>query len=259
MRSGRSPCRLKNLIRHCASTDIGRVRKRNEDAFLVDEELGLYAVADGMGGHQAGDVASRLALDVFRDSLAAAESRTDPPALLRTAVSEANDRVFEESILRGHMQGMGTTLTGLWFPEGTDLAWLAHVGDSRCYRQTPDGLEQLSHDHSWVQTQIDEGHMSAEDAFRHPMRNVITRSIGFEPELETDVREIAVSADDVFLRGSDGLTGKIRDHELEEYLRRPADAADYAEVLDELIAVAKERGGEDNITVVIVWPGANGG
>lgn len=238
-------------MKHFAATDIGRVRKRNEDAYLVDEDLGLYAVADGMGGHQAGDVASRLALDVFREHLAAAGVE-DPAAALRQAVVEANDKVFEESVLRGHMQGMGTTLTALWFPGGPGQAWVGHVGDSRCYRLGTDGLEQVSHDHSWVQAQIDEGHMTQDDAHRHPMRNVITRSIGFEPDLEADVYTVDVGEGDVFLLASDGLTGKVRDPELAERLEGADDAGGYEAVVTDLIELAKERGGEDNITIVVV-------
>lgn len=236
------------MIEASARTDIGRVRQKNEDAFLIDESIGLYAVADGMGGHQAGEVASRLALETVRNCLLAAAG--DAEAALQEAIRTANRAVFGESLERGHVQGMGTTAVVFWAPAGT-FATLAHVGDSRAYRVREGRLEQLTRDHSWVQAQIDAGLVRPEDASTHPMRHVITRSIGFEPEIEADVLGLELRPGDLYLLASDGLTGKIADPELAERLGRSADETLEA-LLDDLIAQANRRGGEDNITALLL-------
>lgn len=234
-----------------ASSDIGQVRARNEDAFIVDDILGLYAIADGMGGHQAGDVASRLALDTIRSALT--KSVTDDVGeALRQAVLQANDRVFQESIARGHIQGMGTTVTAAWWRPEAGALRLGHVGDSRCYRWRGGQLVRLTHDHSWVQAQIDLGLIGEAEAARHPMRNVVTRSIGFEQDIDVDIVEAHVEPGDVYLLATDGLTGKIPDAELPEFLAHAAGDDGLQPVLDRLIAEANGRGGEDNITVLLI-------
>ena len=235
-----------------ALTDIGQVRSRNEDAFLVDAGLQLFAIADGMGGHQAGDVASRLALDTLRSSLGGSQSNVEADDALRDAILSANDRVFQESLARGHIQGMGTTLTAAWLVPQTQTLLIGHVGDSRCYRLRAGMLERLTHDHSWVQAQIDNGIIAEADAVKHPMRNVVTRSIGFEPHIEVDLIRDQPEAGDVYLLATDGLTGKISDRELQALLPELLANRDLEHVLAQLVADANARGGEDNITVVVV-------
>lgn len=230
-------------------TDIGRVRRKNEDAFLVAADGRLAAVADGMGGHEAGEVASGLALE----SLAASLGDASQPSAeaVRNAVLRANRRVFEESVERGHVQGMGTTLTALWVPGDDGQAWIGHVGDSRCLRWRAGRFEQLTRDHSWVQAQVDSGLLTPEAALTHPMRNVITRSIGFEPEIEVDVIPVDLAAGDVFLLCSDGLSGKLSSLDLAVRIGS-AVAGDEAPgpVLRDLVDEANNRGGEDNITAI---------
>ncbi len=239
---------------HAASTDIGQVRKKNEDNFLVDEGVGLFAVADGMGGHQAGEVASALALETLREQLRDVDrSADDNQEILATAIIAANRRVFEESIARGHVQGMGTTLCAIWCPDqDSGQLLIGHVGDSRCYRLRGDEFGQLTHDHSWVQVQVDEGVLSADEAAVHPMRNVVTRSIGFEPEIDVDVIAEPGRDGDVFLLASDGLTGKVNDDEIAGILKQARSQNGYRLAIEQLIDLANERGGEDNITVVIL-------
>lgn len=235
-------------IAAAALTDIGRVRRKNEDAWLIDTTVGLYAVADGMGGHQAGEVASQMALETLRACLAT--PAPVPEAAAQAAVAEANRVVFDESLARGAVQGMGTTVVFIWAPAG-EPALLAHVGDSRGYLLRDGHLEQLTHDHSWVQAQIDAGFLEPREAATHPMRNVITRSIGFEPEIRADVRVLDLRPGDLCLLASDGLTGKLSADDLAVRLRA-AVAGDLDEALAGLIAEANRRGGEDNITALLL-------
>ena len=234
---------------YAAATDIGQVRRKNEDAFLVDTGLGLYAVADGMGGHQAGEVASRLALATLQEALAGRGGT--PDERLRAAILAANQRVYDESIARGHVQGMGTTLTVLWLT-GDGEALVGHVGDSRCYLLREGAFRRVTHDHSWVQMQVDDGVLTEAEAARHPMRNVVTRSIGFEPMIDVDVEPLSPQQGDLLLLASDGLTGKVSDDELAEALAGTASDSDLQAVVDTLIQQANDRGGDDNITVVLV-------
>ena len=238
--------------RYAAKSDIGQVRARNEDAFLIDQDLGLYAVADGMGGHQAGDVASSLSLDALKAALAAEQTASDHEFIAQS-LQNANKRVFDESVARGLIQGMGTTLTALWLRPDRSIL-IGHVGDSRCYRLRNNELERITRDHSWVQVQIDEGLLTETEAAKHPMRNVVTRSIGFESQIEVDVYEPETESGDTYLLATDGLTGKMNDADLKstlnEYVSQSEDKLD--ECADALLACANERGGEDNITVVLL-------
>lgn len=231
-----------------ALTDIGQVRRKNEDAWLIDTDIGLAAVADGMGGHQAGEVASQLALETLRACLATPAPVVDVAA--QAAVAEANRVVFAESQTRGAVQGMGTTVVFIWAPDGAD-ALIAHVGDSRGYLLREGSLEQLTRDHSWVQAQVDAGFLDPREAATHPMRNVITRSIGFEPEIQADIRPLDLLPGDLFLLASDGLTGKLSQGDLAVRMQQVGDG-DLDAALTELIAEANRRGGEDNITALLV-------
>lgn len=239
-------------IRSAALTDIGQVRSKNEDAFLVDDALGLYAIADGMGGHQAGEVASRLALETLRSELQKVSQWPDDGAPLGQAILTANDRVFQESLARGLIQGMGTTLTAVLAANQQGKLWLGHVGDSRCYRLSQNKLTRLTRDHSWVQMQVDVGVISEAEAAKHPMRNVVTRSIGFEPQIEVDLQIAQVEPGDILLMATDGLTGKIGDSEIAKILPTLLQKGNLDSSLAQLIAMANERGGEDNITAILL-------
>lgn len=241
-------------------TDIGKVRHRNEDSFAYDESLGLFVIADGMGGHDAGDVASRIAVDTLLAEIRTAPEEVDPLLVLQQAFERANTAVYGESRRRNPAHGMGTTLTALWIPpHGKGQMWLGHIGDSRCYRWRDRELKRLTRDHSWVQQQVEEGILTPEEAERHPLRNVITRSLGFEPQTEPDFYTLDVKAEDIYLLATDGLTGKVSESEITVLLSHcQRTGGDYLQLLDELIELANVRGGEDNITVLIGLIGKEG-
>ncbi|MDR3711111.1 MAG: Stp1/IreP family PP2C-type Ser/Thr phosphatase [Capsulimonadaceae bacterium] len=247
------------LVRVGFKTDLGVVRENNEDKFDLLEPADpgflavkgrFYGVADGMGGHSAGQIASELALKTviqryFRDP--------SPHIIdsLRQAINEANKLVFDTAQLIPERQGMGTTLTVAVLRE--DRLTLAHVGDSRAYLVSGEHARQITHDHSLVAEQVRAGTITAEDAANSPLRNIILRSIGTGPIVEADFYEEIVHVGDVLVMCSDGLTGHVSEEEIAEYVgspqarRRGPSMAAYR-----LVDLANSRGGRDNITVVIV-------
>ncbi len=224
-----------------AATDVGRVREGNEDGYLVDEPMGLVAVADGVGGHRAGEVASATALEALR----AAVNSGHP---LREAMEDANEAVFTKSLTDDDYQGMATTLTAATLASGGTLL-VGHVGDSRAYMLHDGEFRQITIDHSRVQELVDDGRLTAEDAAVHPMRNIITRSLGSEPTVDVDVYPVELQPGDRILFCSDGLTDMLHDDFLGDELRREDDPARAA---TRLVDAANRAGGVDNITVVIV-------
>lgn len=228
------------------ATDIGQVRQGNEDAFLVADSI--VAVADGMGGHLAGEVASAAALEPVADL----DGRVFPDAqqavdALRSAVVEANRRVLQMAEDEPTYRGMGTTLTTA-LVEGRRLH-IAHVGDSRAYLLRDGELRQLTDDHTLVQHLIDEGQISAAQAAHHPQRSVITRAIGVGPDLEVDTLSFDLAPGDTLLLCSDGLTGVVDDETIASVL---AATPDEQAAVTTLITRANEAGGPDNITVVLL-------
>ncbi|HEX9700111.1 MAG TPA: protein phosphatase 2C domain-containing protein [Acidobacteriota bacterium] len=232
-------------------TDVGRVRQRNEDAAKVSPDLALYAVADGMGGHRAGDRASRIAVQTLHDYLAESENGASPD-VLREAFRAANRNIMEDASGRPDRIGMGTTLTALVIVGGGYL--IGHVGDSRALLVRGGSLLQLTDDHSIVAAQVREGGMSEEEAKSHPMRHVLSRCMGVEPEPEVDVLSGDLQDGDVFILGSDGLTGAIG---VDMVMAAVAGAADAAAASKDLVELARERDGSDNITAVVVRCTAN--
>ncbi len=224
-----------------AATDVGRVRDHNEDAYLVDDRLGLFAVADGMGGHQAGEVASAIALEALRAAVTSGEG-------IRDAVTSANDAVYEKSTTDDRLRGMGTTLTAGTLAAG-DTLLLGHVGDSRAYALRDHQLERLTTDHSLVEELIQAGELTEEQAEHDPRRSMITRALGIEPTVEVDLYPIQVHDGDRLLLCSDGLTGMVREDEIAEVLNEERDPNQAAH---RLIDMANAGGGIDNITVLIV-------
>jgi protein phosphatase len=238
-------------VRAAGLSDVGRCRERNQDQYVADPELGLYAVADGMGGHAAGEVASRLAIDALTAVMQAARdggTPADAARRLRAALAEGNRRICESATGRAEWRGMGTTLVALVVL--ADRVVIGHVGDSRCYLLRGSRLERLTSDHSWVNEQVERGLLSADEAHRHPMRNIVTRALGNQPSVEVDLTESIVRAGDVFLLCSDGLNSMLLDSEIEATLRRHA--AEPQRACRALVDAANGRGGEDNITVVVV-------
>jgi serine/threonine protein phosphatase PrpC len=222
-------------------TDIGRVRTHNEDALLAEPPL--FAVADGLGGHQAGEIASSIAIETL---VAQAPLHADSKALAR-AIHAANRAVIEAAEERTARSGMGTTLTAA-IVEGHHIA-IAHVGDSRAYLMREGQLERLTRDHSMVADMISRGQLTEEESRYHPNRSVITRALGTDPNMSADTYDIEAQRGDRLLLATDGLTGMLRDSEIAHVLESNPDPQDAARGL---VAAANEAGGQDNITVVVV-------
>jgi serine/threonine protein phosphatase PrpC len=223
-------------------TDPGRVRRRNEDAFVLDPPL--FAVADGMGGAQAGEVASRLAAAAFREYHEA--DRFAPDERLEAIIQEANRRIYERARADADVSGMGTTVTAALLT-GRRLT-LGHVGDSRAYRIRDGGLEQLTEDHSLVGDLMRSGRLTPEEADSHPQRSVITRALGTDPEVSIDTITVDAKPGDLFLLCSDGLTTMVTDEDILGILSAAPTLDDAAR---ELVRAANTGGGEDNVTVVL--------
>lgn len=228
-------------------SDKGRVRPMNEDSyFVLTQEIPLALVADGMGGHKAGEVASALAAEML-SQLAAKRGKKD--ISVKTAVSwvrKANEAIFKESQKADSKRGMGTTLTMLYFMKTRVM--LAHVGDSRAYRLRGGELLQLTQDHSLVAELVRIGEITQEQAKDHPYKNIITRALGAEDHIEVDARDMARRPGDLYLICSDGLTSYVSDEELKQTLQNE-DALD--KKAKHLLNLALERGGRDNITILI--------
>ena len=228
------------ISEHWHASDLGRQRQGNEDNFFV--RAPLFAVADGMGGAQAGEVASEMAVESF-DAGVGAGSPAD--ALVRI-IEEANRRIHERSQSDAQRAGMGTTVTAAYV--GEDQVTIAHVGDSRAYVFRDDDLIRLTHDHSLVGELVARGKLTEEQAESHPQRSVITRALGPEPEVQVDINAFPARAGDVFLLCSDGLTSMVPEAGVKPVLER---AQSLEAAGRELIAAANEAGGRDNITVIL--------
>lgn len=223
-----------------AATDVGRTRTANEDSFLRDDKGQTYAVADGMGGHRAGDVASATAVEVVTRELGSG-------ATLVEAIVAANDEVFAKAQANPEMRGMGTTVTSVVF-DG-ERALIAHVGDSRGYLWRDGALTQVTEDHSLVEELVRQGRLTPEEAAVHPQRNIVTRALGVDADVQVDSYEIDLYPGDRLLLCSDGLTSMMRDDEIAAVLRG---AADPQLASDALVDAANRAGGEDNITVLVL-------
>jgi serine/threonine protein phosphatase PrpC len=275
-------------------SDPGKKRERNEDSYLVDPTLGVMAVADGMGGHQGGATASRMAVELLARELADARGdfdaavkkqheiavrrtqemevvnddaieipptvpRTDealPPGgaamifspaleLMRSIVRRASSGIYEAAFVKPELRGMGTTLTACLIHAGK--AHLVHAGDSRCYMFRDGQLRQLTEDHSWIAEQLRSGTINEAEAKASKFRHVITKSIGFERDIDADLKSVPVSPGDCFLLCSDGMSNYIEHGELERIVAMTW----YRRLPQQLIELANDRGGDDNITVVV--------
>ena len=240
-------------------THVGRQRQHNEDTFLVEDGAKLYLVADGMGGHAAGEIASRIAVDSISEFIlhTKEDDGTWPHAYdeqfrrttnrLMAAVRMANTRVLEAMRKDARLRGMGTTVVACMADES--MMSFAHVGDSRAYLIRDNQLSRITNDHSWVFEQVQAGMLTEAEAEKHPLRNVITRALGGALQVNPDASEIEIRSGDVYLLCSDGLTGMVPE---EEILRLVSESANLEEACQQLIDKANERGGLDNVTAILV-------
>jgi protein phosphatase len=231
------------LGRAAGQTDTGRRRRQNEDAFVCEPPL--FAVADGMGGAQAGELASRLAAAAIEEGALAIRGEESVAGIVRTA----NARIFEHSVRDPTAAGMGTTATVAFVDEGAGTAAIAHVGDSRAYRYRAGALEQLTTDHSLVGELVRSGRLTEAEAAVHPHRSVITRALGTEADVDVDTLTVDLRPGDLVLLCSDGLSAMVRDEEIVRLLE--ATRVDPHDAAEALVAAANRAGGEDNVTVVL--------
>lgn len=242
-----------------AISDVGRKRERNEDSYLCSEEMGIFVVADGMGGHLGGEFASKLAVktidEIIRRMLEDPEATviagvncdTDEYGLrLKYAIQVASEKIFDQAVYDSSLRGMGTTTVALLFDESS--AHVANVGDSRAYLYRDGELRQITQDHSIVGEQLRAGLITKKDVRNHKLKNIITRSVGFQEEVEVDLCEIEVRPHDRFFLCSDGLTNYVQDTEIKEFSSKNS----LQDIASELVALANARGGEDNITLIAV-------
>jgi protein phosphatase len=224
-------------------TDTGRRRRQNEDAYVCEPPL--FAIADGMGGAQAGELASRVAAAAIEETAIEVSGEEGVVAIVR----RANARVFERALRDPAVAGMGTTATVALVDEEAGTIALAHVGDSRAYRYRDGALEQLTSDHSLVGEMVRSGRLTEDEAAVHPHRSVITRALGTEPDVEVDTSTIDASPGDLILLCSDGLSAMVRDDEIARVLE--GSSGDPAAATEALVRAANAAGGDDNVTVVL--------
>ncbi len=245
-------------IRSFGQTDVGLLRTHNEDCFEADDQGQMYIVADGMGGHNHGEVASRITVDSVlhfmtqpsgNDTSAAGYDATlkHHSNRLKRSIQVAHDRVLRAIREDGTLLGMGTTVVGTTLKD--DVIAIAHVGDSRTYRLRNGNLELLTQDHTWVNEQVVAGYLSEEQAKTHPLKNVVTRALGGDSEVIVDVTETRVFVGDLFLLCSDGLTTMLSDQEIHQRLVSDLSLEEKCRLL---IQDANARGGFDNITVLLL-------
>ncbi|HSA58537.1 MAG TPA: Stp1/IreP family PP2C-type Ser/Thr phosphatase [bacterium] len=239
-------------------TDVGKKREKNEDSLLVNADLGVFMVADGMGGHLGGEFASKIAVKTVEETLQKLLSdpestiatdhvfdRSDPGELLKYAIRVASQRIYDEACRNTNLRGMGTTAVVLFLQDGK--GFIAHVGDSRAYLIRDGAIRQLTADHSLVAEQLRAGFITEDELKHHKFKNIITRSVGFQNEVEIDLLIRDLEVGDRFLLCSDGLTNLVEDTDLHKVVLKSAPK----EACRKLIDLANKRGGDDNVTVVI--------
>lgn len=242
-------------------SDIGRKRKSNEDNFCADDERGLYVVADGMGGHAAGEIASLLAVQTIEEFISLTSSDQEvtwPFGLeenlslngnrLKTSIRFANRRVLEKTREKSEYEGMATTVVAALVDD--DGVEIAHVGDSRAYLIRRGEIQCVTNDHSWVNEQVLSGVIDSDQARTHPLRNVVTRALGGKQNLEVDMQVLRLQDTDVLLLCSDGLTSMLDDEEILKIIL--ADENDVKRASNDLVEAANRSGGEDNTTVILL-------
>lgn len=236
-------------IRYGSQSDQGRVRTSNEDSYAANAKKKLFLVADGMGGHAAGEIASQIAVSTVEEYVSRRmESDLRPEEVIRYAAQEANNRIFETQRQKPELEGMGSTLTILSFQDGT--YYIAHVGDSRAYLWRQGNLDQITRDHSLVWHLLESGVLRKEELSSHPQKNLITRSIGPHPYVEVDIERGEAHEGDVYLLCSDGLADVVSDDCISKILsnhdKTPQD------LCEDLVNEAMNAGAPDNVTVIVV-------
>jgi PPM family protein phosphatase len=234
-----------------AATDVGRIRSGNEDSLYADAdpERGLFIVADGMGGHAAGEIASEMAVQIVAREMVHTRDLNgeEPLTAMSGALRSANRAIFERTIVEADKQGMGTTASCLML--GTGRYVIGHIGDSRIYLLRDGSFRQVTKDHSYVQEQVDAGFLTPEQARYHPYSNVITRCVGANAAVEADVMNGEIKPGDIWLVASDGLTGMVEDPQLKKIMETKSTPG---AMVNSMINEANKRGGLDNITAIVV-------
>ena len=250
---------LKGKLTFVGQTDTGRVREHNEDTIATDPDVGLLVLADGMGGYNAGEVASGIAVKtitnlvregLMREDLASIDRSTGlsrPSIVLRDAITRANKIIYQTARSQAECEGMGTTVVAALFYD--NRISIAHVGDSRLYRQRGSQIAQVTMDHSLLQELVDRGFYSPEEAQRAANKNYVTRALGVEPQVEVEVQEHPVDKGDIFILCSDGLSDMVEDEDIR--LTISTFGANLDTVAKQLIQLANENGGRDNVSVVL--------
>jgi serine/threonine protein phosphatase PrpC len=234
-------------------TDVGRKRAQNQDNSAAHADLGLFIVSDGMGGHQGGETASAIAVETITESVRKAQQKKnwDPVETMTRAIETASQAVFEKALVEPKLNGMGTTTTALLFSK--NKVTMGHVGDSRCYYLRPGALWQATRDHSLVQEKLRAGLITRAQLKTDKMKNVITRSVGFEKNVDVEIYQMELAKGACYLICSDGLSGLIEDEEICKIAQREVfEAKNPQKAVTDMIAAANTNGGDDNITAIIV-------
>ena len=234
-------------------TDIGRKRQQNQDRGAAFPQMGLFIVADGMGGHRGGETASAMAIELIPSIVHNHQKKLnwDAKVAVVEGIRAANRGIYDRALKQPALQGMGTTTTSLLFAHGT--LTIGHVGDSRCYYLRPQGIWQVTRDHSLVQEKLRAGLITRDQLKTDRMKNVITRSVGFDMDVNVETYEMEVHPGDVFVICSDGLSGMIEDQEIYSAVRENLfEKKDIQKTTDALIEAANGHGGDDNVTVIVI-------
>jgi serine/threonine protein phosphatase PrpC len=250
---------LKGRLRFVGLTDTGKIREHNDDTIAFDADIGLLVLADGMGGYNAGEVASGIAVKTIVNLVREQVEREDmnvqdrdsglsrPTIILRDAIHRANKIIYQTARTQPQCEGMGTTVVAALFFD--NKITIAHVGDSRLYRQRSDKLEQVTMDHSLLQELVDRGFYSPEEAQRAANKNYVTRALGVEPNVDVEIQEVPVQKGDAYMLCSDGLSDMVEDEDIHLTINTFSDNLDT--VAKQLIQLANDNGGRDNVSVVM--------
>jgi protein phosphatase len=234
-------------------TDIGRRRSQNQDSVAAEPQLGLFLVADGMGGHKGGEIASAMAVDQITEYFQKVQghAKKDPAEVLKSAIEHASQVIFTRAADEPELSGMGTTTTAAYVQDST--VYIGQVGDSRCYYIKGDNIWQLTRDHSWVQERLRAGLITREQLKTDQMKNIITRSVGYEEEVKVDLFRMNLSSGDCLLLCSDGLSGKVEDLKIQQIIRSHlSHPQGPQQAVQALIEQANQNGGDDNISAIVI-------